>query len=241
MPRVDLNCDLGESFGAWTLGTDEALMPTITSANIACGFHAGDPAIMRRTVRLAQAHAVAIGAHPGLPDLAGFGRREMAVTPEEVFGLVVYQLGALQACARAEGATVTHVKPHGALYNMAAKNAALAGAIARAVAAVDPALALFGLAGSALITAAEGAGLRAAREAFADRRYFTDGSLMPRSNPDAVIRDADEAVAQTVRLVEAGAETICLHGDTPDAAEFARRIRAGLAARGVDVRPFSQP
>ena len=246
---VDLNCDMGESFGAWTLGQDEAILPFVTSANIACGFHAGDPAVMKRTVRAALRHGVALGAHPGLPDLMGFGRREMAISPEEAFGMTVYQLGALQAVARAEGADLHHLKPHGALYNMAATNAALAEAIAEAVYKVQPELILYGLAGSELTKAGEKLDLKTAHEVFADRTYQPDGTLTPRRQPDALITDADAALAQVLRLVREGkvrsqqgtdvairADTICLHGDGAHALEFARRLHHELQAAGVALR-----
>lgn len=249
MPRVDLNCDMGESFGAYRIGADDDVLPHVTSANVACGFHGGDPGVMRRTVAAASALGVAVGAHPGLPDLAGFGRRAMDVTPEEVYDLVVYQVGALAAFAAAARGALQHVKPHGALYNMAAADAALADAVARAVRDVDAGLALFGLAGSHLVAAAEGAGLRAVSEVFADRTYMPDGSLVSRRRADALVTDADTAVERAVRMVREGrvravggddvairAETICLHGDGAHAAEFARRLRAALEAGGVDVR-----
>jgi UPF0271 protein len=250
MDRVDLNCDMGESFGAWTLGDDAAIMASITSASIACGLHAGDSTVMRRTVRLAQESGVSIGAHPGLPDLAGFGRREITVTPEEVRDLVLYQVGALAAFARAEGRQLRHVKPHGALYNMAARDRALADAIAEAVRSFDPALVLFGLAGSALIAAGESAGLRVASEVFADRAYEPDGSLAPRSRPGAVIHDPAAVAARAVAMVRDGvvhatdgsrvrvrADTICVHGDTPGAAGLARTVRRALEAAGILVLP----
>jgi 5-oxoprolinase (ATP-hydrolysing) subunit A len=248
MPSVDLNCDLGESFGAWTSGADSDVLAHVTSASIACGFHAGDPATMRRTVELALANGVAIGAHPGLPDLAGFGRRVIEVTADEVYDMVVYQVGALAAFATARGARLAHVKPHGALYNMAAKRASLAEAIARAVRDVDGTLLLFGLAGSALITAARAAGLIAVEEVFADRRYAADGTLLPRSERGAVIEDTTAAVWQAVRMARDGkvtaidgtevavrADTICIHGDTPGAAAHARALRAALGDAGIDV------
>jgi 5-oxoprolinase (ATP-hydrolysing) subunit A len=248
MPSVDLNCDIGESFGAWTLGADADVLAHVTSANIACGFHAGDPSTMRRTVDLALAHGVALGAHPGLPDLAGFGRRTMNVTPDEVYDMVVYQVGALAAFAAARGARLAHVKPHGALYNMAATKSPLADAIARAVRDVDNRLLLFALAGSALVSAAKAVGLTAIEEVFADRRYASDGTLVPRSQHGAVIEDATMAVRQAVRMVREGrvttadgtdravhAETICIHGDTPGAAGHARALREALAAAGIDV------
>ena len=248
MPSVDLNCDIGESFGAWTLGTDADVLSHVTSANIACGFHAGDPATMRKTVDLALERGVAIGAHPGLPDLAGFGRRAIEVTPDEAYEMVVYQVGALAAFAAARGARLAHVKPHGALYNMAATRAPLADAIARAVRDVDHTLMLFGLAGSRVIAAARSAGIVAVEEVFADRRYAANGTLVSRSEAGAVIDDTDLAVRQAVRMVREGkvtaidgtevrvrADTICIHGDTPGAAEHARALRAALSDAGIDV------
>ena len=248
MPSVDLNCDIGESFGAWTLGADADVLSHVTSANIACGFHAGDPATMRKTVDLALDRGVAVGAHPGLPDLVGFGRRVIEVTADEAYEMVVYQVGALAAFAAARGARLAHVKPHGALYNMAATRAPLADAIARAVRDVDRALMLFGLAGSRLIAAARSAGIVAVEEAFADRRYAANGTLVSRSEPGAVIDDTDLAVRQAVRMVREGkvtaidgsevrvhADTICIHGDTPGAAEHARALRAALSDAGIEV------
>ena len=250
MPSIDLNCDLGESFGRWSLGNDEAVMESITSANVACGYHAGDPAVMRRTVRLARRARVAVGAHPGLPDLAGFGRRPMGVTPDEVEDLVLYQVGALAAIAKAEGVGLQHVKPHGALYNMAVADRALADAIARAVAAFDPALILFALPGTELLRAGQAAGLPVAPEGFADRAYEEDGSLTPRSRPGAVIHDPDEVVRRAVKMAREGVvvsttgeeipmrvATICTHGDTPGSHELTRRLREGLEREGIKVRP----
>ncbi len=248
MTSIDLNCDLGESFGAWRMGDDAAVMPWITSANIACGFHAGDFSTMHKTVHLAMRHGVAIGAHVSLPDLQGFGRREMRLAPAEAHALTLYQIGALAAFARAAGTRLAHVKPHGALYNQAAKDAALAEAIARAVHDFDPTLILVGLAGSALPRAGAALGLAVAHEAFADRRYAADGSLLPRGEPGAVIDDAETAVAQAVQIATMGkvdvagggtvalaANTICVHGDRPEAATFARRLRQALTAAGVRV------
>ncbi len=248
-PSVDLNCDMGESFGAWHLGNDAAILPFVTSANIACGFHAGDPAVMKQTVRLALRHQVAIGAHPGLPDLVGFGRRELAISPEEAFDMVVYQLGALAAVARAEGGRLHHLKPHGALYNMAATNAALAEAIAEAVYKVQPELTLYGLAGSELVTAGDRLGLQTAHEVFADRTYQANGTLTPRRQPDALITDADAAIAQVLRMVRTGrvraqqgpdvairADTVCIHGDGAHALEFAQRLHGALREAGVRVQ-----
>jgi UPF0271 protein len=249
MMAVDLNADVGEGFGAYAFGCDEAILACITSANIACGFHAGDPATMRRTVRLALANGVAIGAHPGLPDLAGFGRRELAISREEAYDLIVYQVGALRAFATAAGAVLRHVKPHGALYNMAARQADLAMAVVTAVRDVDPTLTLFGLAGSELIRAGHSIGLATANEVFADRRYESDGTLTPRTECGAVITDPAESTEQVIRMVREGrvrsrngvdvaiqADTICLHGDGPHAVELAQRLRAALTTEGITIR-----
>ena len=243
---VDLNCDLGESFGRYQLGDDAAILPFITSANIACGFHAGDPGVMRQTVKHSLAHGVAIGAHPGLPDLAGFGRREMAVSPEEAFDMVVYQIGALSAFVQAEGGDLHHVKPHGALYNMAAVNKGLAEAIAEAVYKVKPQAVLYGLSGSELIKAGERLGLATANEVFADRTYQQDGTLTSRRLPDALVTDPAEAILQVVHMVKEGkvktqqgeeiviqADTVCIHGDGPHALSFARHIQEVLMSEGV--------
>ncbi|MCU0650378.1 MAG: LamB/YcsF family protein [Gemmatimonadaceae bacterium] len=248
MPPIDLNADMAEGLGPWPMGADDALLALVSSANIACGLHAGDPRIMRDTVRTAHARGVAIGAHPGLPDLVGFGRREMAIAPDDAHALVLYQVGALQAMARACGARVTHVKPHGALYTMAARDDALAEAIARAVRDADPALVLVGLADSASTRAGERAGLRVAHEGFADRRYTGGGTLVPRTHPDALVHDVDDAVAQAIALATGApvatidgttrtirCDTICLHGDGPHAVPFAHAIREALAAHGVTV------
>jgi len=249
---IDLNCDFGESFGVYRIGQEE-ILSYVTSVNIACGFHAGDPLVMRQTVQLAVRHGVAIGAHPGLPDLLGFGRRMMAVSPEEVYAYVVYQIGALSAFVKAEGGVMTHVKPHGALYNMAAKDTALSEAIAKAVYDVDPSLVLYGLAGSELICAGQAYGLRTASEVFADRTYQADGSLTPRSDPQAVIADEDEAVKQVltmirdrrVRSVQGSdvtieADTVCLHGDNRQAVRFAKRLREALQKEGVAIQAMRQ-
>jgi len=246
--RIDLNSDLGESFGPWPMGQDAALMDSITSANVACGFHAGDPTTMRHTVALAKVKGVAVGAHPGFPDLVGFGRREMKASPAEVEDLVLYQVSALAGVARAAGVTLQHVKAHGALYNMACRDRALADAIARAVAAFDPALILFGLPNSELLRAGAAAGLRVAAEVFADRAYDPDGSLTSRAKPGSVIHDPAAVVARAVRMVTRRevvavdgsvialqADTICLHGDTPGAAALARAVRAGLASAGITI------
>jgi UPF0271 protein len=248
--HIDLNCDMGESFGRWELGADAEILPHVTSANIACGAHAGDPAVMRRTLRLAKQHGVACGAHPGFADLAGFGRREIPIPASEATDLVLFQIGALDAIARSEGVTVRHVKPHGALYNMAGRDATLADAIAAAVAQFDRSLLFFGLAGSVMLDAGRKAGLTVAAEGFADRAYEPDGSLTPRSVPGAVIHDVGEVVARAVRMVRdarvvarngAGiplkVDTICVHGDTPGAAHLARALRAGLEEAGIRVAP----
>jgi len=245
---IDLNCDMGESFGAYTMGADVEVMRSITSANVACGYHGGDPAVMRRTVALARDAGVAVGAHPGFPDLVGFGRREMRVSPQEVEDMVLYQIGALAAIAASEGVRLQHVKAHGALYNQAARDRALADAIARGVKAFDPALIMFVLPDSELQRAGEAAGLRIAREGFADRAYEPDGSLTPRSRPGAVVHDPGDVVRRAVRMATDGrvtaadgseialaVETICTHGDTPGAHELTRLLRAGLESAGVGV------
>ena len=249
MTNIDLNCDMGESYGAWSMGQDAQVMPWITSTNIACGFHAGDFSTMQQTVALAKQHGVAIGAHVSLPDRQGFGRREMKVTPNEAYAFTLYQIGALDAFTRAAGARVAHVKPHGALYNMAAKDRALADAIARATHDFDATLILVGLANSELPRAGQALGLGVAHEAFADRRYEAQGSLTPRREPGAVIEDVESAVAQAVKIATKGkvdirtggmlelrADTICVHGDRTDAALVARRLREALEGGGVSVR-----
>jgi UPF0271 protein len=246
---VDLNCDMGESFGRWELGADADILPFVTSANLACGAHAGGAAVMRRTLRLAAAHGVACGAHPGFADLEGFGRREIPITPAEAADLVLWQIGALEAIARTEGVRLRHVKPHGALYNMAARDRALAAAIASAVAAFDRTLVFVGLAGSPMLDAGRQAGLTIAAEGFADRAYEPDGSLTPRGVAGAVIHDVDAVVARAVRMAREGrvvarsgatialaVDTICVHGDTPGAPALARALRHGLEAAGVEVR-----
>lgn len=242
--RIDFNCDLGEG-----CGDDAAIVPLITSASIACGGHAGDASTMRATLRLCREHGVAAGAHPGYPDRAGFGRSDMDMTPHAIQATVREQVARLAAIAAEEGMRLAHVKPHGALYNRAARDRAVADAIARAVAEFDARLVLFGLAGSESTRAGEAAGLRVAHEIFAERRYEADGTLTPRSHPDAVIDDLDEALAQVRGLVRDGtvvartgerirlrADTLCLHGDRPDAAGFARAIRTALLAEGVEIR-----
>ena len=248
---IDINCDMGESFGPWRMGTDDRVMPHITSANIACGAHAGDPTVMRRTVRLAGGAGVAIGAHPGFADLQGFGRREMQADPAEIEDSLIAQIGALTAIAKAEGAALQHVKAHGALYNMAARDARLARAIARAVRACDPSLILFGLPDSPILEAGRAEGLRVAAEGFADRSYEPDGSLTPRSRPGAVIHDVEAVVSRAVRMAADGVvltadgravalrvATICVHGDTPGAADLVERIAGALRGAGALVAPI---
>lgn len=249
MPEIDLNSDLGEGFGLYRMGDDEAVLAQITSANIACGFHAGDPRIMRNTVAAAVDKGVAVGAHPGFPDLQGLGRRKMNLSPDEVYECVLYQVGALSAFVAAQGIRLQHVKPHGALYNQAAADPVLAQAICEAVRDFDPALYLYGLANSALTRAAEAAGLAVRHEVFGDRTYQADGSLTPRGHAGAMITDADRAVAQVLCMLREGyvlaldgtrvpvrPDTLCIHGDQPGAAAFARAIREALIHEGVTIR-----
>ena len=249
MRTVDLNSDLGESFGAYTIGRDAEVIPCITSANVACGWHAGDSLIMRRTVALCKENGVAVGAHPGYPDLIGFGRRNLSVSPEEAKAYVLYQVGALQAFCRAAGVPLKHVKLHGAFYNMAAKDPALARAVVDAVAEADDSLVLLALSGSEMIAAAEAKGLPSRSEVFADRGYRRDGTLVPRSQPGALITDEDEAIARVIRMVRDGvvtsvdgvdvplrAESICVHGDGEKALLFVRRIRKALEEAGIEAR-----
>ncbi|MCC7081865.1 MAG: LamB/YcsF family protein [Burkholderiales bacterium] len=249
---IDLNCDMGESYGRWTLGADAEIMPFISSANIACGFHGGDPHVMRATVALALAHGVAIGAHPSLPDLMGFGRRAMAVTARELKDCVCYQIGALREFARAAGAGLQHVKAHGILYDMMEKDEALAAAAAEAVReAADRSLIMVNLAGGKAERCSRAKGLRVAAEGFADRAYNADGTLVSRRLPGALIDDPQRAAAQAVRMVTAGkvraidgaevdlrVQTICCHGDTPGAPSIVRAVRAALEGAGCRVRPM---
>ncbi|MHB1133394.1 MAG: LamB/YcsF family protein [Chloroflexota bacterium] len=251
---IDINCDMGESFGHYRLGADEEMMRLITSANVACGFHAGDPQVMARTVELAVAHGVGIGAHPSYPDLRGFGRHRVDLTPAEIEADLLYQIGALEAFARAHGTRVTHVKAHGALYNASEVDEKVAGAIATAVQRYNPDLVLVVSATSALvIQAAAARGLRVAREAFADRNYNPNGTLRSRREPDAVIKDPQLAAARAVSMARDGvivafdgtevpvrADTLCIHGDEPSAPAVARALREALAAAGVEVRGLAQ-
>jgi 5-oxoprolinase (ATP-hydrolysing) subunit A len=248
MFKVDLNCDLGESFGRYKLGEQQEILKYVTSANIACGFHAGDPTVMRETVKLAIENGVKIGAHPGLPDLNGFGRRDMNITAQEGYDMVVYQIGALQGFLTRYNETMQHVKPHGALYQMASRDGELAEAIAQAVYDISPSLVLFGLSGSELTKAGEKIGLRTAHEVFADRTYQADGSLTSRSQQDALITDQEHAVAQVLKMVTEGrvnsqqntevslqADTICIHGDGAHALDFAKYIKESLENNQINV------
>lgn len=248
MLKVDLNSDLGESFGNYKLGEQQEILKYVTSANVACGFHAGDPTVMRETVKLAIENGVKIGAHPGLPDLNGFGRRDMKITPQEGYDMVVYQIGALQAFLAIYDEPMQHVKPHGALYQMASKDYKLAEAIAQAVYDVSPSLVLYGLADSELTRAGEKIGLHTAHEVFADRTYQSDGSLTSRSQGDALITDQEKSAKQVVKMVTEGkvvsqqntdvllqADTICIHGDGENALEFAKYIRKSLKESQVTV------
>jgi UPF0271 protein len=251
-PRIDFNCDMGEGFGAWRLGSDDAIIKHVTSANIACGFHAGDPGWMRRTVTLAEAHGVGIGAHPGFPDLRGFGRRNLAVSADEAKDDFVYQIGALTAFTRTR--RLQHVKPHGALYNMAVPGGDLARVLCEAVLETDPAMILVALAGSPWIQMAERMGVRVAREVFADRAFNADGALVPRSRPGSVVHDISVVVERSLRLVTENevtaisgetirlqADTICLHGDTPGAVDLAQALRAAFERAGVALLPMGHP
>lgn len=241
MKTIDLNCDIGESYGAWRIGDDRALLELVTSCNVACGFHAGDPSTIEATVREASKRDVAIGAHPSYPDLAGFGRRSMALAPADVEAAVLYQIGALAAFAVANGTGLTHVKPHGALYNDAAHDERLAAAIARAVARFDDKLVLVGLPDSALLAAGKAEKLRVAAEGFCDRAYEPDGSLRPRSRPGAVYTDPEQAAQQAVRIASRGTvQTLCIHGDTPGAASIALAVRAALAQAGFTIAPLKR-
>ena len=249
MPVIDLNCDLGESFGAYKMGLDEEVLPYVTSANIACGFHGGDPLVMEKTVALCKKYGVRAGAHPGFPDLAGFGRRNMSLSPKEVKAGVMYQIGALKAFCNGAGLRLCHLKPHGALYNMAAKDYELAKAICQAIKEVDNSLILLALSGSEMLRAAKDTGLFAASEVFADRAYESDGSLVPRSREGALIEDEDLAVKRVIRMAKEGvveaidgstipieADSVCVHGDGVKALEFVKKIREGLLEAGVEVK-----
>ena len=247
MKKIDLNCDMGESYGAWKMGADAEVMPYITSANIAAGFHAGDPATIRKTVRLAVDAGVAIGAHPSLPDLMGFGRRAMKVSPQDMYDLVIYQAGAVEAFARAAGVKLHHVKCHGALYNMAAVDEGLSDAMARAVKDLGD-VRLYALSNSLMMKIAKSRGVTVHGEVFADRGYSDDGTLAPRDKPGGLIEDPQASVKQVLGMIEEGyvtslagkrvavsADTLCLHGDQPGAATFARKLRETFKERGISV------
>lgn len=247
--HVDLNSDIAESFGRYTLGLDEQIIPLVSSVNIACGMHAGDPCVMRKTVRCAKEAGVAIGAHPGYPDLQGFGRRDLNLSSDEVYAFVLYQIGALDAFCKAEHTMLHHVKPHGQLYNRAAKDKSCAQAIVAAIKDYNPALTLVGLSGSLLCSCAEEAGLPCAHEFFADRNYTDEGSLVPRSDKRAVITDAQYATKRCIRAIQTGylqsvsgapvhvrIDTICTHGDTKQAVEFVASLRTALTAAGIAIR-----
>lgn len=252
MRTIDINCDLGESFGPWKMGLDEAIIPLVSSVNIACGFHAGDPVVMQKTVALAKQYHTAAGAHPGFPDLAGFGRRTMQLSPAEVKAAVQYQTGALEAFCRAAGIPLVHVKPHGALYNMAAKDPALAKAIAEGIREINPRLIVLGLAGSVLIAEAREAGLSAAEEVFADRAYEEDGTLVARTKPGAMITGEDEAIGRVIGMVKTGmvraitgkevpvtADSVCVHGDGEKALLFVQKLNEAFRNEGITVAPPS--
>ncbi|MEK7723622.1 MAG: 5-oxoprolinase subunit PxpA [Acidobacteriota bacterium] len=249
MISIDLNCDMGESFGTWRMGNDAELMNYVSSINVACGFHAGDARTMRETVQIAQQKGVAIGAHPSFPDLQGFGRREMSLSSQEIFDIVLYQVSALKGICEAFGAKLRHVKPHGALYNLAARDKKVATAVAEAVCRIDNKLIFYGLSGSFLISEADKIGLKTASEVFADRTYQKDGSLTPRSQPNALIDSREDSIKQVLQMVLDGtvtavtgeiipitAETICIHGDGTHAVEFANVINQSLREKSIKIK-----
>lgn len=251
MYKVDLNCDLGESFGSYKLGLDEEVISYISSANIACGFHAADPLVMDYTVKLAKAAGVSIGAHPGFPDLVGFGRRNMNVSPKEAKAMVQYQIGALDSFCRAQGIKMQHVKPHGALYNMAGKDLKLAEAICEGIYEVNPELILLALSGSEMINAAQNIGLKVAREAFADRAYEEDGSLVARTKEGAMITDEEVAIKRVIKMIKENkvtaitgkdipikVDSICVHGDGAKALEFVKKIKLNLEEENIEIIPL---
>lgn len=253
MTAIDLNADLGEGFGRYRLDSDLELLDLVSSANIACGFHAGDPIVMRETVSRAAARRVVIGAHPSYPDLVGFGRRELGASPEQVEADVVYQIGALAAFCAGHGTRLRYVKPHGALYNRAAKDPTIARAIVRAIRSVDPALVLLGLDGTTMLAEAQAAGIEVAREAFVDRAYLADGHLVPRGQPGAVLDDVDAIVERAIRMVTerfviaidgtrriVRPDSLCVHGDGPHAVAIVRALRERLELIGVDIAPFAR-
>jgi UPF0271 protein len=253
MAKIDLNCDLGESFGAWKMGLDDKIIPLVTSANIACGFHAGDPLIMQKTVALVKKFGAAAGAHPSFPDLQGFGRRTMTLTTEEVKASIQYQIGALDAFCRASGITLAHVKPHGALYNMAAKDVSLSRTIVEGIKEINPRLILLALAGSCMVEAARAAGISVAQEVFADRAYEEDGSLVARTKPGAMITDENEAVTRVVGMIKNGtvraitgkdialhADSVCVHGDGEAALLFVQKLNVAFKKENIELVPLSK-
>lgn len=253
MYSVDLNSDLGESFGRYTIGADDKVIPLITSANVACGFHASDPVVMEKTIRMAREAGIQVGAHPGYPDLMGFGRRNMNVSPAEAKAYTLYQIGALDAFCKAQGLKLQHVKPHGAFYNMAAKDYKLAKGICEAIAEYDSNLILMALSGSEMIRAAQDCGLRAASEVFADRAYEEDGSLVSRTKEGAMITDENEAIARVIRMIKEQkvtsitgkdiplkADSVCVHGDGAKALAFVKKIREALTKEGIAIRPLAE-
>ncbi len=253
MFAIDLNSDLGESFGAYKIGRDTDVIPLVSSANVACGFHAGDPTIMAETAKLCASAGIGIGAHPGYNDLVGFGRRNMSVSPKDVKNLIIYQVGALDAFCKANGISLCHVKPHGALYNMAAKDVSLAEAICEGIYAYNPSLILMGLSGSCMISAAKKLGLPYAAEVFADRAYEDDGTLVARTKPGAMISDEDEAVSRVIGMIknhsvtsingneiEICPDSVCVHGDSEKALLFVKKIRAALEKESIAIKPVSE-
>lgn len=253
MYKVDLNSDLGESFGRYTIGSDDRIIPLITSANIACGFHASDPVVMMKTVNMVKEAGTGAGAHPGYPDLMGFGRRNMNISHEEAKAYTLYQISALGGMCKAAGVKLRHVKPHGAMYNMAGKDYELSKAICEAIKEYDPSLIVMGLAGSQMVKAARDMGLKTAEEVFADRAYEEDGSLVARSKPGAMIEDEDEAIARVVRMIKEGkvqaitgndidikADSVCVHGDGEKALLFVEKIRKALTDEGIEICPLEE-
>lgn len=253
MYKVDLNSDLGESFGRYTIGSDDRIIPLITSANIACGFHASDPVVMMKTVNMVKKAGTGAGAHPGYPDLMGFGRRNMNVSHEEAKAYTLYQISALGGMCKAAGVKLSHVKPHGAMYNMAGKDYELSKAICEAIKEYDPSLIVMGLAGSQMVKAARDMGLKTAEEVFADRAYEEDGSLVARSKPGAMIEDEDEAIARVIRMIKEGkvqaitgndidikADSVCVHGDGEKALLFVEKIRKALTDEGIEICPLEE-
>lgn len=251
MYQIDLNCDLGESFGRYTLGMDDEVIPFISSANIACGYHASDPVIMEKTVQMAKANGVHVGAHTGFPDLLGFGRRNMTLSPKEAKTYTMYQIGALKGFCKAEGVPLYHVKPHGAFYNMAAKDYELSCAICEGIVAIDPKIVLLGLSNSQMEKAAKAAGISFKQEVFADRAYEEDGSLVARSKPGAVIEDEELTISRVVKMIKEGtvtaisgkeiqlkADSVCVHGDGVKALAFVKLIRRTLEEEGIQVKAF---